>query len=169
VSDATLDRRTWRIESVAVEDPRAVALRGLLDADLGERYRRLNDAESPQRRAEREEALRVHPEQVVATLLAVETDGTPAGHVLLRRLGEERELKRLIVPPEFRGRGIARALVAETIAAARADGGHRLILQTGAMQPESIALYESAGFTRIPVYEPYVRTMPRSICFALLL
>ncbi len=39
-----------------------------------------------------------------------------------------------------------------------------LRLETGARQPEAIALYESHGFHRIPPYGPYVDD-PLNICF----
>lgn len=150
------------------DDPRAVALRRELDADLAARYAGFHGDEPDERRRARARALALHPDEIVATLVAVAGE-TSAGHVVLRRLGAEWEIKRLIVASPFRGRGIARALVWAAADAARADGARRVILQTGVQQPESIALYASMGFTRIPVYEPYVETMPRSVCFALAL
>jgi GNAT superfamily N-acetyltransferase len=154
-----------RIERVAVGDPRATALRGILDADLDERYRDADADDTLAFAAKREAALAVHPEQVVATLLAVDADGTPLGHVMLRRLGAEWELKRLIVVDAARRRGVGRAHTAEIVDIARRSGAARVILQSGRMQPESLRLYAAAGFTPIPVYEPYVETMPRSLCF----
>ena len=121
--------------------------------------------DSPEIAAKREAALAVHPEQVVATLLAIDADDTPLGHVILRRLGEEWELKRLIVVPAARRRGVGSALTAMVVDLARRGGARRVILQSGRMQPESLHMYAAAGFTPIPVYEPYIETMPRSICF----
>jgi GNAT superfamily N-acetyltransferase len=152
-----------RLATVAYDDPRALALRETLDVDLGARYG--GRTEPAELTAARTEALRVHPEQVVATWLALDDGGAAAGHVVLRRLAGEWELKRLIVDPAARGRGIARALVDAARDQAREAGAARLILQTGAAQPESVALYRSMGFTSIPVYEPYVATMPESLCF----
>ncbi|MFG6503953.1 GNAT family N-acetyltransferase [Microbacterium sp. P05] len=154
---------------VEVDDSRAQSLRDALDAELAERYGVRRSAESPEVTAAREEALRVHPADIVATLVAVADDGAPLGQVMLRRLGEEWELKRLIVRAEARGRGIGRALVAAVIDRARTGGAHRVILQTGDPQHESLALYRAMGFTPIPVYEPYVATMPHSRCFELTL
>ncbi len=153
------------IEEVARDDPRAVALRRMLDADLDERYGPPAADEPPEVTAARRDALRVHAADVVAVLLAVEADGAPLGHVMLRRLGEEWELKRLIVAPTARRRGVGRALTDAVIERARGGGARRVILQTGAPQPESVALYAAAGFTPIPVYEPYVATMGSSLCF----
>lgn len=162
---------TWRIVDAAYDDPRARDLRRQLDDDLGARYDGFHGDEPDERRRARARALATHPDEIVATLIALvdETPAaeTPAGHVILRRLGDEWEIKRLIVVPAFRGLGIARGLMAAALDAARADGADRVILQTGLQQPESMALYSSMGFTRIPVYEPYVETMPRSVCFAL--
>lgn len=155
----------FRIDRVNVDDPRAVTLRGVLDADLDERYRDADAEDSPEVAAKRAEALAVHAEQVVATLLAIDADDTPLGHVILRRLGDEWELKRLVVVPAGRRRGIGSALTAEVVGLARRAGARRVILQSGRMQPESLRVYAAAGFTPIPVYEPYLETMPRSLCF----
>ncbi|TFV84954.1 GNAT family N-acetyltransferase [Microbacterium sp. dk485] len=161
---------TLRIEEVPVDDPRAVSLRSLLDAELQSRYGPLVAGEPAEITAARDAALAVHPGDVVATLLALDDSdggdgGEALGHVMLRRLREEWELKRLIVPPEGRRRGIGRALTDAVLQRARAGGARRVILQTGAPQPESVRLYAAAGFTPIPVYEPYVATMSESLCF----
>lgn len=155
----------FRVESVDVDDPRAVELRGILDDDLDERYREADADDTPAFAAKRAAALAVHPEQIVATLLAVDADGTPIGHVMLRRLGDEWELKRLIVRDTARRRGVGRTLTTQVVDLARRGGAPRVILQSGRMQPESLRMYAASGFTPIPVYEPYVETMPRSLCF----
>lgn len=160
-----MSEQGFRIEQVLVDDPRAVALRGILDVDLDERYRDADGDDAPGVAAKREAALAVHPEQVVATLLAVDADDTPLGHVILRRLGDEWELKRLVVIAAARRRGVGRALTARVVDLARRGGATRVILQSGRMQPESLHLYATAGFTPIPVYEPYIETMPQSLCF----
>ncbi|KAA9147211.1 GNAT family N-acetyltransferase [Microbacterium lushaniae] len=156
---------TPRIEEVSVADPRALALRALLDAELHARYGPLVAGEPAEVTAAREAALTVHPGDVVATFLALGEDGEALGHVMLRRLGEEWELKRLIVPTAGRRRGVGRALTDAVVQRARSGGARRVILQTGEPQPESVRLYAAAGFTPIPVYEPYVATMPESLCF----
>jgi GNAT superfamily N-acetyltransferase len=78
------------------------------------------------------------------------------------------ELKRMYVIPEARGRGLARRILASLEDDARAAGRIRMVLETGDMQPEAIALYASSG------YEPcakfgYYREYPSSLCMAKLL
>jgi GNAT superfamily N-acetyltransferase len=59
------------------------------------------------------------------------------------------ELKRMYVVPEQRGRGIARALLAELEARAIRLGYQVARLDTGPRQPAAQALYESAGYRPI--------------------
>lgn len=65
------------------------------------------------------------------------------------------ELKRMYVVPEARGRGFARAILAELERSASAAGADLVVLGTGLMQPEAIALYLSAGYEEIPVFGFY--------------
>jgi putative acetyltransferase len=78
------------------------------------------------------------------------------------------EVKRMYVRDGHRGHGFGRAMLAalEEIAARR---GYRTIrLETGGSQPEAIALYESAGFHRIPCFGDHASD-PLSRCFEKLL
>ncbi|MBB5138640.1 GNAT superfamily N-acetyltransferase [Thermocatellispora tengchongensis] len=74
------------------------------------------------------------------------------------------ELKRMYVAPAFRGRGIARGLLAALEDLARAMEYRALRLATGLKQPEAIALYESSGYTLTPPYGKYVR-QPATRCY----
>lgn len=65
------------------------------------------------------------------------------------------ELKRMYVTEAARGRGYARAVLAELERAAIAAGRKRLVLETGLRQPEAIALYRSCGYTAIPNFGLY--------------
>ncbi|WES63673.1 GNAT family N-acetyltransferase [Microbacter sp. GSS18] len=167
-SVAPTQDRPVEIVSVAHDDDRGARLRDALDAELDARYHS-DDPEPPDVTAARAEAMRVHPDQLVVTLLAVTADGEAVGHAMVRRLGDDWELKRLVVATDLRGTGVGRRLVQAAIDRARAGGAPRMILQTGPAQPESVALYRSFGFTPIPVYEPYIATMPDSLCFAVAL
>jgi GNAT superfamily N-acetyltransferase len=78
--------------------------------------------------------------------------GPPVGGVGLRAMGPETgEVRRLWVDPDWRGRGLGRALMA-ALEQAAADLGHTTLqLGTGDRQPEAVALYEATGWERLTV------------------
>jgi GNAT superfamily N-acetyltransferase len=75
------------------------------------------------------------------------------------------EIKRMFVPAGHRGRGFARAVLAELERIAAAAGRRRTVLETGTRQPEAIALYTSAGYTPVEPFGVY-RDAPGCRCFA---
>jgi GNAT superfamily N-acetyltransferase len=158
-------KRTFTFESVAWDDPRAVALRESMDVELSGRY---NSPGSPFPEAGRR-ALTVNPADVLATVLVLDPDATAIAHGALRLLHGDWEVKRVIVAGNQRGRGVGRALMAELERIARAGQARRLVLQTGPRQPEAVSLYEALRYTPIPVYEPYAAALPDSFCFEKLL
>jgi GNAT superfamily N-acetyltransferase len=79
-------------------------------------------------------------------------DGQPAGCGGWRTLHSDdryAEVKRMYVAPAARNRGVAMALLRALEDDARAAGRKRIVLETGHMQPEAIALYQKAGYERI--------------------
>lgn len=56
------------------------------------------------------------------------------------------ELRRMIVMPEFRRRGIARRLLIEAENFCRRQGYREIVLSTSQLQPQAIALYESSDY-----------------------
>ncbi|PWJ56434.1 Acetyltransferase (GNAT) family protein [Quadrisphaera granulorum] len=56
------------------------------------------------------------------------------------------ELKRMYVRAAHRRRGHARQLLAAVEERALALGHRRIVLETGSLQPEAVALYRSAGY-----------------------
>jgi GNAT superfamily N-acetyltransferase len=74
------------------------------------------------------------------------------------------ELKRMYVVPDARGLGLGRRLLVELEEHARSLGYTGIVLETGDRQPESVGLYSSAGFKRIPCYPPYSERA-LSLCF----
>ncbi|WP_037908550.1 GNAT family N-acetyltransferase [Actinacidiphila yeochonensis] len=65
------------------------------------------------------------------------------------------ELKRMFVVPTARGRGHARAVLAELEASAAAAGRVRMVLETGLKQPEAIRLYTSCGYEPVGAFGYY--------------
>ncbi|MDF1634840.1 GNAT family N-acetyltransferase [Mycoplana sp. MJR14] len=58
------------------------------------------------------------------------------------------EVKRMFTRPQWQGRGVGRAILAEIVAAAETDGLSHLVLETGDRHPAAWAIYEKAGFSR---------------------
>ena len=87
--------------------------------------------------------------------LVADLEGEPVGCAGWRRHGNDAELKRMFTLTAARGRGVARRLLAAIEDSARAAGCRRVILETGDRQPEAIALYDSAGYRRIPDFGYY--------------
>ncbi|MDQ3475646.1 MAG: GNAT family N-acetyltransferase, partial [Actinomycetota bacterium] len=127
---------------VSVDDPRSI---GLI-REVQEVYRRLYGCEddSPMSSDEFEAPSG-------AFLLAMDPTGHPIGCIGLRR-HEERvaEIKRMYVRPGYRRQGNARALLVAAEDRARRLGYTAIVLETGQVQPETIALYEGHGYQPIP-------------------
>lgn len=75
------------------------------------------------------------------------------------------ELKRMYVAADARGRGFARAMLAELERTALGAGRLRTVLETGTEQPEAIALYRSSGYRDIPKFGVY-KADEKSVCLA---
>lgn len=149
----------FQVHRVPWDDHRAIKLRAAMDTEMGARYagRSLDTAASA--------AFVIDPSNIVAVVIVIDADGTAVGHAALRRLGDEWEVKRVIVDLSRRGSGIGRLLMSEIESVARDDGAERLILHTGDRQPESVAMYKGIGYTSIDVYPPYRDAIPFSLCF----
>ena len=91
-------------------------------------------------------------------------ENQPVASAALRQYEDDTvEIKRMFVKPEHRGRGIARAMLAELETWAGELNFNCCILETGQNQPEAIALYLGTGFIRIPNYGPYA-SINNSVC-----
>jgi putative acetyltransferase len=147
--------RSVNVEIVEVDaaDDRLAPLVAALRAELDARYPEEIDFEHP-------------TVKEAARFLLATVGGVPVGCCALQPLDDgDSELKRMYVPPELRGRGIAGRLMAEAERLAVRLGRIRIKLETGVRQPEAVALYERAGFSRIPNYPPYDRWR-MSLCYA---
>lgn len=85
--------------------------------------------------------------------LAVEDD-QPAGCIALKPLEEKAvcEMKRLYVPPGFRGRGIGEQLVSALLNEARKLGYKTMKLDTITRLQSAIKMYKAYGFNEISAY-----------------
>jgi GNAT superfamily N-acetyltransferase len=138
VSDTTPARPTVRIR--AATDADAPAMATLLAhlgypadaAELPERLRRL--------RAQGDDAF------------VAEVDGAAVGlatvhaRAVLHVARPVAQLTALVVPPEMRGRGVGRALVAEAERWGRARGADRLVVTTALHRADAPLFYERLGF-----------------------
>ena len=146
-----------RLEAVPFADPDAVALRTAMVQEVTQVYGGQRDHGSD------EGAKGIDPDAVVVTVVG-HLDGLPVAQGLVRRLGDDLEIKRMYVAPAARGRGAASALLLELERHCRAEGASRIVLHTGERQTSAIRTYERHGYTPIPVDPPYVG-MPASLCF----
>lgn len=90
-------------------------------------------------------------------------DGEPVACGGWRARGDDdAELKRMYVVNAARGRGFARAVLAELERTARAAGRRRVVLESGLKQPEAVALYRSAGYADVAAFGHY-RDDPLSV------
>lgn len=88
----------------------------------------------------------------------------PVGCASFKHFNEDTaEVKRVFVKPEYRGRGIAWAILVSLEQTAKERGYARLVLETGEPLAAAHRLYLSMGYTVIPNYGPYA-DMPESIC-----
>jgi GNAT superfamily N-acetyltransferase len=143
------------IEPVPADDEELGKLRQELRADLSARY--------PEVGADSDD----HLTGGIRFLLLRE-NGVATGCCALQRNDDSGldglELKRMYVVPTSRGTGVAGRLLAAAEALAQRLGAPRIYLETGTGQPEAIRFYERSGYTRIPLYAPYVGS-PLSVSY----
>lgn len=85
--------------------------------------------------------------------LDISDDGIARGCIALRKLSDGKgEVKRLYVRPEYRGNGIATALVERIVEDARNIGYKELYLDTLPELESAVRLYKSFGFEETGQY-----------------
>jgi putative acetyltransferase len=91
-------------------------------------------------------------------------DGNHVGCGAIKAWAEDAmEVKRMYVPLDRRGQGIAGKVLAELEQWAAELGYKACVLETGIKQPEAIRVYEKAGYSRIPNYGQYIG-VKTSVC-----
>jgi putative acetyltransferase len=89
-------------------------------------------------------------------LLLAECEGQLAACVALHKLDRGVcEMKRLYLRPQFRGKGLGRAVAERTIAEARQIGYERMRLDTvEPVMKDAVEMYRKLGFKEIAPYRP---------------
>ncbi|HYD22339.1 MAG TPA: GNAT family N-acetyltransferase [Flavipsychrobacter sp.] len=82
--------------------------------------------------------------------------------------GDTVEIKRMYVPLEHRGKGIASIVLKDLELWAKELNYAKCILETGKKMPEAIRVYEKNGYALIPNYGQYAG-VEESVCFEKLL
>jgi GNAT superfamily N-acetyltransferase len=92
-------------------------------------------------------------------------DDAAVGCGAVRRLDSATaELKRMYVSPSERGKGIGRELVKALEREAYQLGATSVVLETGTRLVPAIKLYESMGYSRIPLFGEYLSSPNTSLC-----
>jgi putative acetyltransferase len=65
------------------------------------------------------------------------------------------EIKRIFVQPQFRGRGLSKAVMEDLESHLKAQGIELVRLETGVHQPEALKLYETLGYDRRAPFGSY--------------
>jgi len=92
-------------------------------------------------------------------------NGKPIGCGAMKEYAPDTmEIKRMYVPPESRGKGIAKLVLSELEKWAGELHYAKCILETGKRQPEAIGLYTKSGYRLIPNYGQYAG-VENSVCF----
>jgi putative acetyltransferase len=104
-------------------------------------------------------------DKIKHAVVAYDDDDTAVGCGAIREFEMGRvEVKRMYVVEQMRGKGVAKAILAELENWAKELGFHSCILETGLKQPEAIQLYHKAGYQIIDNYGPYIG-VTNSVCF----
>ncbi len=134
------------IEVSRLDDPEVKALIELIQGEYVVRYGGPDDAPI--------DAEEFAPPRGLFLLARI--DGEAVGCGGWRTIGAGRaEIKRMFTVATARNRGVARAVLAEVERTAAAAGIRELVLETGAVQPEAMTLYASAGYERIEGFGHY--------------
>ncbi len=133
------------LREVPPGDPRADALSRELNAEGDRRYRDARSFGPPPPLSDE------HPPYDAVLIACV--DGDAAGLGAVRRLDQATaEIKRMVVAPEYRGRGIGRLILDDLERRARELGCESVRLDSAARFTEAIELYRSRGYRQIPRY-----------------
>lgn len=98
-----------------------------------------------------EDGLRAELGNETAQFLVAERDGRVAGYAGMHGMCGEGYIANIAVFPDFRGRGVGRALLRGLVACARKQQYEFITLEVRAANRPAISLYESEGFRVVGV------------------
>lgn len=101
------------------------------------------------------DAVRAELEGAGRTVLVAEDEGGVLGFASVLMAGDVADLTRIVVTPTHRRRGLATALLAGSVDAARDRGATRLLLEVSVDNTAALAMYAAHGFDRIAVRSGY--------------
>ena len=134
--------------SIAVESPLTADGRDLVEGS----QRAMQDVFPP------EDIFTFSPDELAGpdvTFLVAREGGSPLGCVAMVSRGSYAEVKRLFIPEAGRGRGLARALMADLEVRARGAGMAAIRLETGEALAPAVRLYEALGYRRCERFGDY--------------
>ena len=139
---------------VASQDPRFATLVAALDADLAVKdgddhafYNQFNSSAA------------------LTHCLIYQIEGQAAACGAFKPYDKQTvEIKRMYTHKDFRGSGIATAILKHLEGWAKELGYKRCVLETGKRQPEAIGLYLKNGYNITANYAPYIG-VSNSVCF----
>ena len=136
------------------QDPDFQSLVVMLDEDLFIRYPVILAEYAPLNKVEN-----------LQTVVVAYQDEEPVGCGCFRHYDASTvEVKRMFVKENKRGLGIASGILKELEKWAKELSYQTVVLETGSLQHEALALYRKSGYADIETYPPYVG-MSDSICF----
>lgn len=101
----------------------------------------------------------------IKNVIVVYQDGEPVGCGAIKKYSDEAaEIKRMYVPENRRGLGIASSILKEFEDWSRELNFEKCILETGNKQHEAIGLYKKNQYIIIPNYGQY-ENVENSVCF----
>lgn len=143
-----------KIKRTNSEDKDFQYLASQLDKDLALRNGETNDFFAQYNKSD----------QIKHTIVAF-IENKPAGCGAMKQYDNRiMEIKRMFVPIEMRGKGVAVAILKDLEKWAKEMSFNKCILETGDKMPEAIGLYKKNNYKIIPNYGPY-ENVKSSICF----
>ncbi len=103
-------------------------------------------------------------DRIKHVVVAYEHDESVGCGAMKQYEDDSMEVKRMFVPAQHRGKGIATQILTALESWAKELSFKKCVLETGKKQPEAIALYLKNGYKIIPNYGQY-EGVENSVCF----